>query len=33
MYKAIGLDKRNENYPQSTDHYSTGDHPVKPNDE
>ena len=29
MYKAIGFDKRNENYPQLTDHYFTGDYPVK----
>ena len=33
MYKAIGFDKRNENYPQLTDHYFTGDYPVKPIDE
>ena len=32
MYKAIGFDKRNENYPQLTDHYFTGDYPVKPID-
>jgi len=29
MYKAIGFDSRNENYPQLTDHYFTGDYPVK----
>ncbi len=33
MYKAIGFDKRNETYPQLTDHYFTGDYPVKPIDE
>ena len=33
MYKAIGFDKRSENYPQLTDHYFTGDYPVKPIDE
>ena len=33
LYKAIGFDKRNDNYPQLTDHYFTGDYPVKPVDE
>ncbi len=33
MYRAIGFDKRSENYPQLTDHYFTGDYPVKPIDE
>ena len=33
MYRAIGFEKRNENYPQLTDHYFTGDYPVKPIDE
>ncbi len=33
LYRAIGFDKRNENYPQLTDHYFTGDYPVKPIDE
>ena len=33
MYRAIGFNKRNENYPQLTDHYFTGDYPVKPIDE
>ena len=32
-YKAIGFDVRNETYPQLTDHYFTGDYPVKPIDE
>jgi amidophosphoribosyltransferase len=33
MYKAMGFEKRNEIYPQLTDHYFTGDYPVKPIDE
>ena len=33
VYRAIGFDKRNESYPQLTDHYFTGDYPVKPIDE
>tara|TARA_B100000941_G_scaffold40838_1_gene24732 strand:+ start:1209 stop:2690 length:1482 start_codon:yes stop_codon:yes gene_type:complete len=33
LYKAIGFVKRNETYPQLTDHYFTGDYPVKPIDE
>ena len=33
MYRAIGFDKRNQSYPQLTDHYFTGDYPVKPIDE
>ena len=33
MYRAIGFEKRNKNYPQLTDHYFTGDYPVKPIDE
>ena len=33
LYKAIGFDKRNDSYPQLTDHYFTGDYPVKPIDE
>ncbi len=33
LYRAIGFDKRNEVYPQLTDHYFTGDYPVKPVDE
>ena len=33
LYRAIGFDKRNEIYPQLTDHYFTGDYPVKPVDE
>ncbi len=33
LYKAIGFDRRNDNYPQLTDHYFTGDYPVEPIDE
>ena len=33
MYKAVGFDKRNENYPQLTDHHFTGEYPVKIIDE
>ena len=33
LYKAIGFDERNDNYPQLTDHYFTGNYPVKPIDE
>jgi len=33
LYKAIGFEKRNDNYPQLTDHYFTGDYPVKIIDE
>ena len=33
LYIGMGFDKRNENYPQLTDHYFTGDYPVKPIDE
>jgi amidophosphoribosyltransferase len=32
LYKAIGFEKRNNTYPQLTDHYFTGDYPVKPID-
>jgi len=32
MYKAMGFDKRNNIYPQLTDHYFTGEYPVKPID-
>ena len=33
MYRAIGFEKGNQNYPQLTDHYFTGEYPVKPIDE
>jgi amidophosphoribosyltransferase len=32
LYRAIGFKKRNDTYPQLTDHYFTGDYPVKPVD-
>jgi len=32
MYRAMGYEKRNNTYPQLTDHYFTGDYPVKPLD-
>jgi len=33
LYRAIGFEERNETYPQLTDHYFTGDYPVKPIDD
>jgi len=33
MYRAMGFEKRDEAYPQLTDHYFTGEYPVKPVDE
>ena len=33
LYRAMGYEKRNSTYPQLTDHYFTGDYPVKPIDE
>ena len=33
LYKAIGFESRNKIYPQLTDHYFTGEYPVKPIDE
>ena len=32
LYKALSGDKRNSNYPQFSDHYFTGEYPVKPID-
>jgi amidophosphoribosyltransferase len=32
LYKALGQEKRNDNYPQFSDHYFTGDYPIKPSD-
>ena len=32
LYKALTGTKRNPNYPQFSDHYFTGDYPIKPND-
>ena len=33
LYKALGFEKRNNSYPQLTDHYFTGEYPVKIIDE
>ena len=33
LYKAMGFEKRNNDYPQLTDHYFTGDYPIKPIDD
>ena len=33
LYRAIGFENRNISYPQLTDHYFTGEYPVKPIDE
>ena len=33
LYKAMGFEKRNNTYPQLTDHYFTGDYPVEIIDE
>ncbi len=32
LYRALGYEKRNNAYPQLSDHYFTGDYPVKPSD-
>ena len=32
-YKALIDEKRNQNYPQFSDHYFTGDYPIKPHDD
>ena len=32
LYSALIKDKRNSNYPQFSDHYFTGDYPIKPHD-
>ena len=32
LYRAIGFEERNNLYPQLSDHYFTGDYPVKPKD-
>ncbi len=32
LYKALAGTKRNNNYPQFSDHYFTGDYPIKPTD-
>jgi len=33
LYLGMGFEKRNENYPQLTDHHFTGEYPVKIIDE
>ncbi len=33
LYKALGYEKRNDTYPQLSDHYFTGDYPIKPSDQ
>ena len=33
LYKAMGYEKRNNTYPQLTDHYFTGDYPIEIIDE
>ena len=32
LYEALNKGKRNEVYPQVSDHYFTGDYPIKPSD-
>ena len=32
LYKALTDQKRNDQYPQFSDHYFTGDYPIKPSD-
>jgi len=32
LYKALIGDQRNNNYPQFSDHYFTGEYPIKPSD-
>jgi len=32
LYKSMGYEKRNQSYPQFTDHCFTGDYPIKPID-
>ena len=32
LYRALIGEKRNDNYPQFSDHYFTGDYPIKPQD-
>ena len=33
LYRALGYEKRNNDYPQLSDHYFSGDYPVKPSDQ
>ena len=32
LYKALSGEVRNKNYPQFSDHYFTGEYPIKPSD-
>ena len=32
LYKALLNENRNNNYPQFSDHYFTGEYPIKPSD-
>jgi amidophosphoribosyltransferase len=32
LYKALGFKTRNKLYPQLSDHYFTGEYPIKPTD-
>jgi amidophosphoribosyltransferase len=32
LYKALGKGERNNSYPQFSDHYFTGDYPIRPTD-
>jgi amidophosphoribosyltransferase len=32
LYRALGFTERNNQYPQLSDHYFTGEYPVKPTD-
>ena len=32
LYRALVGEKRNNNYPQFSDHYFTGEYPIKPHD-
>ena len=32
LYRALIEEKRNSNYPQFSDHYFTGEYPIKPSD-
>jgi amidophosphoribosyltransferase len=32
LYRALGYEKRNKDYPQFSDHYFTGEYPVEPSD-
>ena len=32
LYKSLGFKERNKLYPQLSDHYFTGEYPIKPSD-